>query len=594
MELSKYVLDAVCAIKNSGSRHSYHAARELKIAAENAAETHDAHILEVVGGVLSLSYSIDKFEFSPLFVFEDSRSFALKDIQPGDVEILEKLVPVVVNTWVRTRLSHVVWILTNNYKYGQQAVEGYLQQFEDTFDPEHWLDCDHAIQCAFHIASSLGKKTDSFKNTRIALNKKIGVMDGEDPLFLSLSLLKLALKDASQQELESYRPIVSKLATKNICANNTNTHLADETFAVQGLLLKRLKQQNDIHAATVNYASYYEAYADSLARKKDYHRAVLMLKKSCTLYGTVDREKLLNLRSRLEDLQKKALKQMQAIPFTINTASTYDFVKQLFDGLTIEEAVVQIGRIATIYKVEDVKQQVLKRQQEEVFSSMFSSSMLNEEGQTVQDLPPLSEAVAEENGDALLMHMVRHVSEQRGMIESISLRYAFSFLEKAGRIEEKSLDFLVSDNAIIPESRKEIIREGLYLGLTGKLYASMHILLPQTENIFRNLVKMCGDTVTFLKDDGTESYKPLSALFKSDKLRECYSEDIIFTFQSIMDDPIGENLRNLNAHGLLEPKKGSSMSAVCFLCLLVKLLVMYSPKAQPILKRIAERGIGTS
>ena len=117
----------------------------------------------------------------------------------------------------------------------------------------------------------------------------------------------------------------------------------------------------------------------------------------------------------------------------------------------------------------------------------------------------------------------------------------------------------------------------------------MHILLPQSENIFRNLVKICGDTVTYLKDDGTESYKPLSALLGSEKLGECYSEDIIFTFRSIMDEPIGENLRKLNAHGLLETQRGNSMSAVCFLCLLIKLLVMYSPKAQPILKKLAER-----
>jgi len=54
----------------------------------------------------------------------------------------------------------------------------------------------------------------------------------------------------------------------------------------------------------------------------------------------------------------------------------------------------------------------------------------------------------------------------------------------------------------------------------------MHILLPQVENIFRNLVKNCGDTITFLKEDGTETYKNLSVLLKSEKLRECYDENI--------------------------------------------------------------------
>ena len=127
------------------------------------------------------------------------------------------------------------------------------------------------------------------------------------------------------------------------------------------------------------------------------------------------------------------------------------------------------------------------------------------------------------------------------------------------------------------------------MGLSGNLYAAMHILLPQTEHIFRNLVKMCGDTVTFLKPDGTEDIKLLSQLFKSEKLHECYSEDVIFTFQSIMDVPIGENLRNLTAHGILEPHMGNSIKSLCFLCLLIKFLSWYSPVALPIMKKLSEQ-----
>ena len=110
----------------------------------------------------------------------------------------------------------------------------------------------------------------------------------------------------------------------------------------------------------------------------------------------------------------------------------------------------------------------------------------------------------------------------------------------------------------------------------------MHILLPQTEHIFRQLVRLCGDTVTFLKEDGSEEYKPLSALLKSEKLLECYDENLIFTFQSIMDDPAGENLRNLIGHGLLEPTAGNGAEALSFLGLLIKLLSLYTEEAYAI------------
>ena len=100
---------------------------------------------------------------------------------------------------------------------------------------------------------------------------------------------------------------------------------------------------------------------------------------------------------------------------------------------------------------------------------------------------------------------------------------------------------------------------------------------------------MCGDTVTFLKEDGTEEYKSLSNLFKSNKLLECYDNDLIFVFQSIMDEPIGENLRNLNAHGLLEPDVGGGTGALCFLSMLIMLLSLYSEKALLIRMNLAKR-----
>jgi hypothetical protein len=175
------------------------------------------------------------------------------------------------------------------------------------------------------------------------------------------------------------------------------------------------------------------------------------------------------------------------------------------------------------------------------------------------------------------------------MLDSIPVRMAFHHLKKYGPFSEEMLDFLVQDNAIIPENRSEIIRDGLCLALNGKLYMAMHILQPQTEHIFRNLVKMCGDTVTFLQEDGSEEYKPLSSLFKSEKLLECYDENIIFTFQSIMNEPAGENLRNLNGHGLLEPAEGNSTGALCFVSLLIMLLSVYGNHARDIRLDLAKK-----
>ena len=591
MELSQFVVDAIGSTNQIPSRHYFTASTQLKSASSETDNTQDAHILNLVANALTIRYKSDTQSFNPLARWNDgSRSFALEDFQENDIAILEEVYTVAGAKWIRAHLAHIIWIVMKNYQYGQNAVSEYLLAFEEIFDPSSWSECWDMVRRAFDIAVKLGKSSDSYKQVRSAINKKLELMNGSDPLFLSLCLIELVMKDATKEELSRYLQIVTILADKNIRKTNPNTHLADKTFSLQESLLRRLKMDTELAEAKWEYADYYSIQAEQYANQGDYLRAVRALQKACTMFQKIDREKTLELRIRLEGYQKNALKNMDAFPIEIDTRSSYHLFEQLFNGLTLQEGIIQLGRIVQIHRVEDVKTQVYKTQEESVFSSLFGSILLNESGQTVVNLPPLSNADEAETDLSLLhKYMVRHVAELRRTGDYINLGIAFNFFRQLGDITESDLDFLIENNALIPEGRGQIIKEGLCLGLSGELYASLHILLPQTEHIFRNLVKMCGDTVTFLKEDGTEEYKPLSQLLKSEKLHECYSEDIIFTFYSIMDDAIGENLRNLNAHGLLEPHEGNGGQALCFVCLLIKLLFMYSKKATPIIDKLSAR-----
>ncbi len=590
MKFSQYVLDAIRSVDCMSKNHDTASVALLREASEKAQSETDSHILDVVAGVATLSYKKDKCTFSPLVIWNDgSRSFALEDLETTDLDILREAIQVTGSTYLRTKFSHVVWLCTKNNQYGEMAVQGYLHEFEKQFDTEHWVNCYDHIQSAYQIAHVIGTKSECFKQTRKVINQKILQMNGTDSLFLSLSLIGLIMRDAPKEDLKSYDTIVCIIADRNFDFDNSNSNLADATYEVLKKLYARMKKNEELKIFKARYAGYYEAQAKLLAQKEDFFRAVIMLKKACILYIGIDQDKLLELRLLLENWQKKALKEMHVHEYKFDVKPIYNAVEKMFEGLSLTEAIVQFGRIATIYNVDDVKNKLRENQEEYIFTSMFGSSLLNEQGQSVQELPPLSGAIDFCDLDLMKQHMVRYVAEQRRLYDAIPVGMAGQLLSKYGSITESDLDFLVNDNAIVPEGREEIIKQGLCLGLSGKMYAAMHILQPQTENIFRNLVKMCGDTVTFLKNDGSEQYKPLSSLFRSEKLRECYDENIIFTFQSIMDEPAGENLRNLNSHGLLEPDAGNSTTSLYFIGLLVCLLSLYAPKARSIRIALAKR-----
>ena len=590
MEFSQYVLNVIASIDYMAKDHETNSISLIREASEKAPSETESHMLDVIAGVSTMCYKAKERTFGPLIVWHDgSRSFAPEDITGNDLDILRGVIQITGSSYIRTKFSHIVWLLTKDNRYGETAVAGYLDEFQKQFDPKNWVGCYEQIRSAYHIASVMGNKSDSFKQTRMAINQKLTQMNGSDSLFLSLKLLSLMVKDAPKEDLTKYDSIICILADRNFDFANLNANLADTTFSVLEKLYGRMKKEKDLKVFKSKYAGYYESQAKSLALKNDYFRAVIMLKKACTLYAGINQEKLLELRLLLEGWQKITLQGMHVHKFEIDIKPTYDAVEQMFENLSLEEAIVQFGRVAKIYRVDDVKKKLHENREQYVFTSMFGGSLLNEKGQSVQELPSIREATDSDDSGLMKKHMVRYVAEQRRLLDAVPVKIAYQFLNKYSPITEDDLDFLVLDNAIVPESRAEIIKQGLCMGLNGKLYAAMHILQPQTENIFRNLVKLCGDTVTFLKEDGSEEYKPLSSLFNSEKLRECYDENIIFTFQSIMDEPAGENLRNLNGHGLLEPNIGNGVGSLYFLSLLVFLLSLYSAKASSFRMDLAKR-----
>ena len=71
MEFSQYVIDAVSSVNHFDQHHHYQAAAELKDAASNAKDKQDTHALEILGGALSMSYTIAEQKFSPFVVWND-------------------------------------------------------------------------------------------------------------------------------------------------------------------------------------------------------------------------------------------------------------------------------------------------------------------------------------------------------------------------------------------------------------------------------------------------------------------------------------------------------------------------------------------
>ena len=112
----------------------------------------------------------------------------------------------------------------------------------------------------------------------------------------------------------------------------------------------------------------------------------------------------------------------------------------------------------------------------------------------------------------------------------------------------------------------------------------MHILAPQTENIFRNIARNAGGLTVTLEDDGSSKERVLSTVFSLPELLDCYDNDILFTFKGLLVERAGANIRNEVAHGIISEYSCSTGVCLYFGLAIIKLLSYTSTECYRIFK----------
>lgn len=162
------------------------------------------------------------------------------------------------------------------------------------------------------------------------------------------------------------------------------------------------------------------------------------------------------------------------------------------------------------------------------------------------------------------------------------------FLEKS--IDKLFNEYQVTDDyllnyiyqsSIFEKNVEQIIKKGLTAYLENDFIVSMHLLLPQLEAAFRNLIRVQEASVMNANKIGGMNYSTFDSVLTNEKLKTVFDEDSIFYFRSILTDQTGLNLRNDVCHGLKSSNEFNKSSAVRVLHILLYL-------AQVRLKTIGE------
>lgn len=523
--------------------------------------------------------------FYPAIICDGMRSYSVEDIKESDYAVLTSLDFKNLPLKLKARVSDILWTQKKHYEYAQIAAEAYLNLFNLIFSDDNWVEARDMINRTICISAQT-KQNDLYNRCCKTLYDIIVNLNGTDTGFLSISFIEIILN----QKYDNIKTIIDinkiiDITDKIILHNKNNPSQVEDAYSLKAACFN--KQKNNVSATQTNIdmAEYFVDYAESLLKngKNDLFRAEKFFTKAILLYRNNGKShKAEKTHRRLLDIQKDKLQAMHTHTITFDASKAIENISQNMDGLSFEECIIRLTQIVSFCKKDDFKNKVLKDLKSHILINLCSRSFINSSGQTIFELPPLDISDPEKDDTILDMHIHNEMREYQNTAGNFYLGFVLSYIREHFDVNNQSLEFIVHDNFIVPHDRENIFISAIRMALNGNYYEALHILAPQTENIFRNIANGVGGITSTLESDGTSKEKVLSSIFDLPELLECYDNDILFFFKGMLNEQAGANIRNRIAHGLIDPQGANSGASIYFICAVIKLLVISSRKCHEI------------
>lgn len=478
---------------------------------------------------------------------------------------------------LKAHIYDVIWLCNHEYKAAETAAEEYYESYREWFDEVNWVQCVDYISRAIELSAKIGRN-DKKESFLTGVYNDIVRLNGDDSSFLSISLIELLTCQNYCCDFNTLIPFADRLISKNEGSLGT-AHIVEQAYYMKAELYKKLKDSVSENNVYVQYADALMQGAEMLVKasndekkvdNRNWFMAENNVKKAIKLFQNHgDSEKAVNAQKRLVEIQKDAIKHIQMHEFKYDVSEFYKKFCDEYGNHNVHELVWDVIFAFGFQNKQEIREEVTKNASP--ISSLFPMQMLGAEGQTEFLLPGLK--LDDENN--ILLHMY-HRAKENELIQGQTFGTWFIQYFRKLDLQETDLDFIFENNPIIPKGQEKDVQRGVYYGLTGHMSDALDKLAPKVENIIRNLAEMCGDLMTYydLKEE-VQQKKVLSQVFLGEKLNECIEENILFTFDGLLQQKAGSNIRNRIGHGLNTEVECSTGDCIYFVMIVLKFCALY-------------------
>jgi hypothetical protein len=512
--------------------------------------------LRFVGAVLTMMLRADQpaEPFGPLFVMDGQRSAVPADFAKEALKDLQDWAMSLRDSELRARFLDVIWIQTRSFLSAQGAVDAYLESALRLEHPIEWTSCHKRLERALRLSVGLGKGGEVLRQR--VLSEIDGVLQryrGTDPLYLSLRLIRLLLEfkhgDGRQHAEIALAAAVSAEKVKEFFRAKDYYQLAADCYRAVGDVdgestSRRLSAESLVKEAEL---AHKEAGRGAMA-------AATLLSDAVEAMRQVQggRERAAEIHERLLILQRESVTELKSISTNFDATDLVQRALAAVRDRPFTDAVHALCVMANPPSIEKLKLEVHEQSRVAVFGSLFSSEVLNSRGRVVARPPGLEAGANDTAHEGLRWRMFRNARLGRSLTVQAMLNPARSEILVAHGVDRQEIAALIQYSPWIPPGHAESVIRALLAGFHGDMLVAGHLVPPQLEAMVRHVVELNGGSTSMLEPGGLQPERPLGVLLETDEALKAFGADGVFELQDLLIDPLGTNLRNEVAHGLLD------------------------------------------
>ena len=178
-----------------------------------------------------------------------------------------------------------------------------------------------------------------------------------------------------------------------------------------------------------------------------------------------------------------------------------------------------------------------------VLWGMTSHAIIDSEGREIARVGSVQD---DPEGRVVLM------TSQNMQLESLFLRLALERWFNKFEVTAESLADRVLQSPLFLESRRHLLSTAFKTYLAGEHDMTVHILVPQVEHAFRQLLVLSNRSTYKKGRHGGLNVKVLDDLLRDPVVEDVFGADAVKYFKVLLTDQRGWNLRNNICHGLID------------------------------------------